>query len=159
MRLKEISEEHQHIKFKVSDIDYTMVFMQQNIDVFEDEIIDVIQYQRSVYSVVFAVSQYLENEDYQGDFYQSPRDHFGQPQYIEIMQLKTMLQEALFKHYQMYKPQCYVFHGNTPRLTRFYQKICSKPKHFLLDFESICAIGSDKNGFIVKTPEFYQEER
>lgn len=158
MQIKEISNGHQHIKFNVSGVNYTAVFIQQEIDVFEDDIIQLIQGQTSIYSVVFAVSAYLENDEYQGDFYEPPLDVQGKRITIDILQLQSCLQNALYQHYLEYLPQCYVFHGNSSKLSRFYQKICSKPKSFLLDFVCFTKLGQDKNGFVVQTPKFIKEK-
>ncbi|OOR99162.1 hypothetical protein B0187_05235 [Haemophilus paracuniculus] len=67
-------DEGQCIKIQVSDVDYTVVFHRQSAEFFEDDIEKMLINYQTIYSIVFAVSEYIEDFNYQGDLYAPPKN-------------------------------------------------------------------------------------
>lgn len=60
----------------------------------------------------------------------------------------------LYKHYLVYKPECYFFIAERPSLGRMYQKMCDNRHPLMIDFEPIGKLGDNADCFIIKTPNY-----
>lgn len=143
--------------FFIKDTEYIMDFSHDidvisNIVAFNDEIASLIM-GKNTFSVKFAVREFYENTDSNIDMFSAPFNHrFGKS---EIRQLKENLESLLYRHYQVFKPECYVFIANTRSKARLYQKMCDNRHPIMLDFVPI-TLGEKSDCFVLKTP-IYQE--
>lgn len=140
-------------EFCVEDIHYTIIFQQVTPTILEDDIADIVRFQERIFTVQFVVSDYLLPE-YEGDLYLPPVNKNIARKTINI--LKTQLQKLLYAHYKRYHAQCYVFHAVRPSLGKLYEKMCINPAENLIKFSAFSGLGIEKNGFVLKTPQ-YQE--
>lgn len=148
-------------EFQVANIDYIIDFS-ADCDVtanhYElDNRIEKILKNHSTYTIKFGVKDYYESEEDNVDLYAPPKNH--QFKRKEIQQLKEQLETLLYKHYLVYQPECYFFIGIRPSLVRMYQKMCDNRHPLMLEFETISGLGHDADCFIIKTPNYHQEEK
>ncbi|TCK01844.1 hypothetical protein EV694_0478 [Volucribacter psittacicida] len=143
-----------YTEFNIENVTYLVIFSKddETLSYFNDDV-DIAEHliNQQTYSIKFLVKDYLD-DDNNNDLYSSPLEHkFGKKQ---ISELKNKLEQAVYQHYLLFKPDCYVFVGERASLVRMYKKLCAKPSNFMLDFKSITDLGSNQDCFIVKTPSY-----
>ena len=142
--------------FIIVNVTYMAIFSddQDALSFFTDnesnsDIIKLIK-DKKTYSIKFAVKEYTENGNV--DLYAPPLEHkFGK---TEIKKLKKHLEKLMYKHYQLFKPDCYVFIAERESLARMYNKMCCNPSDFMADFKPVVKLGRENNCFVIKTPSY-----
>ena len=147
---------HQFAQFTVAHVDYIIDFSSDD-DVIEglfplDERIGALLKNRKTYSVKFGVKDYYDSDDPNVDLYAPPIEHNFRK--TDIQKLKEQLETLLYKHYLVYKPECYFFIAERPSLGRMYQKMCDNRHPFMIDFKPIGKLGDNADCFIIKTPNY-----
>lgn len=145
------------VEFQVAGVGYMAIFCDDRDTLFafeQNQKIAEVTKKRNVYSIKFAVKDYIDSGN--ENLYAPPLNHLFKK--AEIQDLKNHLEKIVFEHYQLFKPDCYIFVADRPSLARMYRKMCCNPSNFMKDFVSIFDLDDEQNYFIIKTPTYFEDE-
>lgn len=142
--------------FNIRHIEYIMDFSNDpdiisGILALDSSITEIIQ-NRNVYTVKFAVREFYESDDPHIDMFSSPKEFRFLK--TDLHSLKETLENLLYRHYSLFKPECYFFIGNSRSRVKMYQKMCDNRHPIMLDFIPITQLGEDADCFVIKTPSY-----